>query len=672
MKLSKLLILICCIFFATNLIAQKDPKFKFGDIKPADFSTTAYTIDTSAAAVVLADIGSSEFEGNNKGSFSIVFKNYRRAHILTKNGYGIADVEIPLYTSGSLEEELQNLKAVTYNLENGKVVETKLDVKKAVFKDKINKNLVVRKFTFPNIKAGSIIEFEYKVHSDYIFNLQPWDFQGQYPRLWSEYAVGMPAFYTYVTISQGYQPFYIKDQKNNSVSFNLNSPNGAAASDKYSFISNVTTYRWVVKDVPALKTEGYTSTLKNHISRIEFQLQSIGEPFEYKNVMNSWPVVAKNLLDDEDFGAQLKKDNSWLKDDVAIAIKGAKSPLEKAQNIFAWVRDNFTCTNHNRRYLEQPLKNVLKSRVGNEAEINLLLTAMLRRADIQADPVMLSTRSHGYVHDVYPLLDKFNYVICLTKIEDKQFYLDASEQGMGFGKLSYECFNGNARIIDPDATPIRLDAASLKEVKSTTVFIINDESGKSVGSITRVPGYFESASIRSKVKENGKEEYLKDFKKGFSSEFNFTASRIDSVANFDTPIGVYSEFDFSSGGENIIYLNPMLSDAFKENPFKSAQRLYPVEMPYAMDQTFNMQLEIPNGYVLDELPKQAVVKLNEDGDAVFEYRISSSGSNIMFRSRLIIKRTVYLPEEYENLREFFNFVVTKHNEQIVFKKKVNP
>jgi len=672
MKRSKLLILLCSIFFVTNSSAQKEPKFKFGSITAADFSTTTYEIDSSASAVVLADIGSTVFEGNNKSSFSLVFKNYRRAHILNKNGYDIANVEIPLYTNGDMEEELQNLKAVTYNLENGKVVETKLEVKTAVFKDKINKNLVIKKFTFPNIKAGSIIEFEYKVHSDYIFNLQPWDFQGQFPRLWSEYRVAMPAFYTYVTLAQGYQSFYIKDQKNTRTAFHLAETRGTGASDKASFDANVTDYRWVMKDVPPLKTESYTSTIRNHIARIEFQLQSIGEPFTYQNVMNSWPVVAKDLLEDEDFGAQLKKDNSWLKDEVAIALKGATSPMEKVKNIYAWVRDNFTCTNHSRRYLEQSLKNVLKSRKGNEAEINLLLIALLRRADIQADPVMLSTRSNGFIHAVYPLLGRFNYVICLTMIDGKQVYLDASESDMGFGKLNYECFNGNARVINKDATPITLYSESIKEIKNTTVFIINNEEGKSIGSMTKVSGYYESVGMRNKIKEKGKDEFLKDFKKGFSTNFDITTGRVDSVANIEEPIGVYVEFDVKSGDEDIIYMNPMLMDGIKENPFKSAQRFYPVEMPYAIDETYNMQMEIPKGYVLDELPKQSVVKFNEEGDAVFEYRISSYESNIMFRSRLLVKRTIFLPEEYENLREFFNLVVKKHNEQIVFKKKSNP
>lgn len=175
------------ILFSVLAIAvahsQESPRIKFGNVTAADLQRTVYSVDSSADAVVIADIGHTNFVGNMKGTFSLEFKKFKRAHILNKNGYDIADVSISLYTNGQMEEDLENLKAVTYNLENGKLVETKLDVKNAVFKDKINKNWVVRKFTFPNIKAGSIIEYEYKVKSDFIFNLQPWEFQGAYPRL---------------------------------------------------------------------------------------------------------------------------------------------------------------------------------------------------------------------------------------------------------------------------------------------------------------------------------------------------------------------------------------------------------------------------------------------------------------------------------------------------------
>jgi hypothetical protein len=113
----------------------------------------------------------------------------------------------------------------------------------------------------------------------------------------------------------------------------------------------------------------------------------------------------------------------------------------------------------------------------------------------------------------------------------------------------------------------------------------------------------------------------------------------------------------------------MFGEGYKENPFKSAQRFYPVEMPYTLDETYLLQLQVPEGYVVDELPQQIMVKLNENDDGLFEYRLSESNGTISLRSRLRIKRSLFMPDEYNMLREFFDLVVKKHNEQIVFKKK---
>jgi transglutaminase-like putative cysteine protease len=567
-----------------------------------------------------------------------------------------------------MEEELASLKAVTYNLENGKVVETKLDVKGAVFKDRINKRLSIKKFTFPNIKEGSIIEYEYRLNSDFIFNLQPWTFQGAYPRLWSEYNVSMPEFYYYVTLAQGYQPFFIKDRKERRDNFTL-TDNSSIQSNRESFSCSVADYRWAMKDVPALKEESFTSTLDNHVAKLEFQLAELRYPFTPRNIMGTWTNATETMLKDEDFGLQLTKDNGWLNDVMGEATGGSKDALAKAQHIFSYLRDNMTCTDYNRRYADKNLRTVLKSRNGSEAEINLLLTAMLKKADLDAEPVLLSTRSHGYTYAMYPLMDRFNYVISKLNIDGKEYFLDASRPRMGFGRLGYECYNGHARVVNANATPVEFISDSLMESKITSVFIINDEKGDLTGSIQQTPGYFESNSIRDRIKEKGRESFFNEYKKGWTGEVEMEKENIDSLNNYDYPLAIKYDFKLKLDKEDILYLNPMFTEGIKENPFKSAQRFYPVEMPYAVDETYLLRLDVPKGYVVDELPKQLMLKLNEENDGMFEYRISESNGIISMRSRLRISRAYFLPEEYEMLREFFNYVVKKHNEQIVFKKK---
>jgi hypothetical protein len=667
-------VLLCFLLLQKPAHAQDGDKLKikFGKITPDDFKPTAYAIDSNANAVIIADVGSAEIVGNNKGWFSLVFKNYRRAHILNKNGYDIAEVQIELYTNGEDEEELENLKAITYNLEGGKVVETKLDAKSGVFKEKLSKNRTLRKFTFPNIKPGSIIEYEYKTQSDFLFNLQPWDFQGlDYPRLWSEYNVAMPEFYNYVTLSQGYQQFAVKDQKVRRENFSVSDVRTTGPAGRSTFTSNVTDFRWVMKNVPALKEENYTSTLRNHISKVEFQLASTRDPLTPRNYMENWASVSRDLLQRESFGLQLGKDNGWLNDVMDEAGGKSNNKMDKARSIYNWVRDHFTCTSYNGVSLTQNLRNVLKSRNGNEAEINLLLIAMLRKADIPADPVMLSTRSNGYAHAVYPLLNRINYVIARVILNDSIFYLDASRPRIGFGKLHYECYNtaGQGHVISETPSVVDLNSESLRESKVTTLFVINDDKGNIIGTMQQTPGYYESMRLRNRYSEEGKEAFTKSIQKGMGIDAEIENVRIDSINNYDQPVGLVVDFKWKPEDADIIYFNPMMGEGFKENPFKSTERFYPVEMPYTMDQVYTMQLEIPAGFVVDEMPTQTLVKLNEEGDAAFEYRISTSGNTIMLRSRLIFKRAFFDPEEYDTLREFFNLIVKKHNEQIVFKKK---
>jgi hypothetical protein len=428
-------------------------------------------------------------------------------------------------------------------------------------------------------------------------------------------------------------------------------------------------YRWVVKNSPALKEESFTSTIRNHIQKIEFQLSEQRDPLQYHRYIESWPQVMGKMLQSESFGYQLDRDNGWLKDINEPLMAAGGTQLDRAKRIFAYIRDNFTCTDRSDLYLRQTLKNLVKTRNGNIVEINLLLTAMLKHAKISADPVILGTRSHGVTYDLYPLLHQYNYVIVKTELDGNSYFLDASEPGLGFGYLPPRCFNGHARVVNKEATPIELLPDMITEQKTTSVFVVNDEKGNMIGSMQQKPGYYESLELRRRIKEKGQEELLKDIKKAFGSTIEISNPRFDSLSKYDFDLGIQYDFDIKDEKEDIIYLNPMFGEGYKDNPFKSAERRYPVEMPYAMDETYNLHLEVPPGYELDELPKPVVVKLNEEGDGVFEYRITASAGNISLRSRVIFKRTTFSADEYEMLREFFGLMVSKHGEQVVFKKK---
>jgi hypothetical protein len=661
--------LMTCLALCTS--AQEKLNIKFGRVNPADFDLSKQQIDTGVNAIVIADVGTSSFEGNTKGSFSLIFKRQTRIKILTKNGMDAANFSIPLFSSvisSNGEEKLDNLKAYTYNLEGGKVIETKLESSQ-VFKEKLSKNWVVKKFTMPAVKEGSIIEISYTINSDFLRNLQPWEFQGKYPILWSEYETNIPEFFKYVFLSQGYRNYDIKKDDQSSTTFNITFQNGANASDRVSIPGQVFTNRWVMKNVKPLKKEAYTSTLKNHIQKIEFQLSEIRYPNQASQpIMATWAKVREDLMKDEDFGYQLYKNNNWLDDDMKIIVAGAKDPVAKMHKIYAYVRDNFTCTQHAGMYLSSAsLKSVMKSKSGNVGDLNLLMIAMLSHEGIEAYPVLLSTRSHGYTHELYPLMDRFNYVIACAMVGEEKVFLDATEPLLGFGRLEEECYNGHARLLTETPQAIYFEPDSVKDRKLTTVFLTSDEKGRIQGSLNSQLGYFESLNTRERIKEKGKDDFIKKIKSGYGTDWKIDSVTLDSLKVLDEPVTLHYDLSLDAQ-DDIIYLNPMMSEAYKENPFTAAERNYPVEMPYSFDETYVFNIEVPKNYTVDEVPKPTKVAFN-DGDGYFEYLISQSENLIQMRTRVYFNKTTYLPDEYQNLREFFSYIVKKESEQIVLKKK---
>jgi hypothetical protein len=171
------------------------------------------------------------------------------------------------------------------------------------------------------------------------------------------------------------------------------------------------------------------------------------------------------------------------------------------------------------------------------------------------------------------------------------------------------------------------------------------------------------------IKNSSQKSYETKIKTAYGSDMLIENFGIDSLNKFQFPLSVHYDFALKnlSTGAEILYLNPMLSEGYRVNPFNSAERLFPVEMPFKIDETYLLNMEIPAGYQVDELPKSAKVAYN-DTEGLFEYIIQKTGNNIQMRVRLKFNKAFFPTEEYTDLRNFYAFVVKKESEQIVFKK----
>jgi hypothetical protein len=637
---------------------------KFGDITPETFAPSVYDPDSSANAVILFDKGRVNFDrarGNNYG-FSIVYERHTRIRLLHKNAFNLASIGLG-HKKGTAGMEIENMKGNTYNLEEGKVVVTKLD-KNNIFQEETG-GFLVDKMVFPNVKEGSVIEYSYRIIYPGFGYMPFWEFQHpEYPVLWSEYDITIPSLLEYIIEKQGFLKFTVDSSIISSQVLPVSLPSGPYNSSPVNGAwSGATVERiWAIQNAPPLaKRESYITSLRNYTSKIEFQLSAMHMSGVDRTFRNTWDQLTEELMKNENFGLPLTDRNRWMTDELKKI--NAASP----QQIYRYVRDHFDCSNAESIYLSQPLRKTWDDKKGNVADINLLLTALLQHQGLDAQPVVLSSRAHGLAFEGYPLLKDYNYVITRLKTGDRTWLLDATKTYLGFGQLPELCYNGSGRAIDATHELIQLPPDAQTEKRLTVVFLANSDSLGYSGTFTHTAGIFESMELRNRMKKQKQEDFFEALRKTLPASKTMGQTGIDSLDIPEEPVSWHYDMKYRFTSLTI-YLNPIMHERMSTNIFSAPERHYPVEMPYCMDYSYVISLEIPNGYKIGEMPKSEKVIL-ADSSALFEYMIDHDAERIQLHYRMQIRKTYFSVEEYKGLRDFFAFIIRKEKEQIVFSKK---
>ena len=667
----KILIPGLILAFTTQILIGQNAPIKFGDISLEDLKMVTYLKDTSASAVVLADYGESSLVYNQSEGFRLLFERITRIKILTKDGLDYASFGIPLYKDGGRGEKVTSIKAVTYNLENNEIVETKMN-NDAVFKEKATENYDIMKFTLSGVQVGSILEINYKLMSDFLSHFQDWEFQSSIPVKWSEYRANIPEFYHYDKYSQGYVPLAIIENEQEPSYITLSSKDyfriePIATTHRIDFLEN--RHRWVATDVPAFKPEPFITTPKDYILKINFELayrRFPNEPIE--QYMGSWADLNQTFIASEYFGKHIKG-NGFLKRTVDEVTAGLSSPEHKVAAINNFVAQNIEWNGLSYKATDVPLRKVLDDKKGNSADINLLLAAMLDKAGFEVYPVLISTRDHGFVRQTVPISTQFNYVVCLLKLKDKMMLLDATDKLLPTGTLPQRCLNGNGFVVaerEYGWVPLISPTKSRKYFHADLAI---SPSAELLGKVhVEQSGYFGQMG-RKAFLSKGEHEYVKDLIDSRpwvveKSEFK----NVKEIGEVFTESHDVVISDQAVTTNDMIYLNPFVGLQEKENPFKVEKREYPVDFGSAIEKLYLCKITIPYGYDVDELPKNVLLKLPGNA-AKYAYSLIRSGNDISLTSNLQINNSLFTQEEYPNLSEFFTQIVAKQAEQIVLKKK---
>ncbi|WP_313262328.1 transglutaminase domain-containing protein [Sphingobacterium multivorum] len=630
----------------TNSIAQT---FDFGKVSISDFSRT--DLDSNANAIVLNEFGrSSVFVDDYDNRVKLQHEYHVIIRINNKEGFKKANFEIPSYKRGSyVRDYFDELKAVTYNLENGRIEKTELENKK-VFKENYSAYLDLNKFTLPNIKEGSIIEVSYRTLEQDLFNFKTWEFQDDIPKIQSQYIAIIPASFAYNVVLRG--PYKLTDQK-------------AEALKEFIFLDGLrmdcSKLTYTMKNIPAFMEEDYMTSPTNFKSAIYYELESIFYPStgSKKTFSKTWKDVDTDLMNEKTFGGQLKK-TDLFKANLATILSPTDTKLEKAKKIYNYINKQIKWNNYLGKYAETGIEKALEKRTGNIGDINLALVTALLAADLEAYPIILSTRRNGTPNGLFPVLSDFDYVIACVDIDGVKYKLDASNLYLPFGQLPLQCLNERGRIIyskkSSDWFPLTAQESS--DVNYILEGALNDQF-KIKGKLTISSSGNKALLKRQHIaKFNSLEEYWEKLDVEMPN-ITLTKSSIQNLEDIDQLL--IEEFDVildvsKQMEQDILVLAPNIIDRISYNPFKAQERTYPVDMGFKSKTLYSVKLTIPDHYEIAEKPQNASLALPES-TAKYRYVTQVNGNQLEILQSLAFNKPIFSVDEYFSLKELYSRII---------------
>lgn len=653
--------------------------YKFGKVSKEELEEKFYPLDSTADAAYLYRYRRTYYQYNSSsGWFDVVTEVHNRIKIYTKEGFEKANHSIVYYKPDEGDDEkISSIKGYTFNLDGTKLNKEKLS-KSNIFSEKKNKLRSIKKITMPAIKVGSVIDLEYKIISPYYTYIDDLQFQFDIPVKKIEYSVEIPEYYKFKIANKGHYLIRpTKVNKNNSFSYSekYRQVGGSRGATSTSHQTNKINYKVEYSDyeatnIPALKNnEPFVYNIQNHRGGMKYELSSIdfiGSATKYFST--TWEDVSKQVFKSPDFGGEIEKTN-YFKDDLNAILEKTTTDLEKVEAIFAFVKAKVKWNGYSSKYVDKGVRKAYKEGSGNIADINLMLTAMLRSAGLNASPVISSTRSNGV--PLFPTLDGFNYVITMVSFNDgKYLLLDASEPFSLPNVLPSRAVNWNGRKVTEGGVSSWVsltDLTGLGEEDNNVMIKITDDL--MVEGLLRTK--FKNSKALSFRKNNNhikEESVISNLENKYAIEIE--SYKLNNATDITKPISRLIKFnseDLIEKINNKIYIEPLLFFTERTNPFKLTERKFPVEFNSPFKVKNIIALQIPEGYKIEKLPEPMAIGL-ADNLGGFHYQLKQTGKKISITSILQFKSSIIGSQYYPALKEFYGEMVKKQSEKIVLIK----
>ncbi|MGZ5192275.1 MAG: transglutaminase domain-containing protein [Kaistella sp.] len=608
---------------------KSEKSAKFGDV-PAEvlYRSTHFRID---------------YDGN-------LYQNVvSRVKIYNKdNASDYLGQEIGVYDDNrGSRETLSNLKANTYNFENGKTVTTKIS-KDEKFKSKEDKNYNITKFAFANVKNGSVVEYSYTLLTPFLSSTPRVLIEEEIPARYVEYVLDSPK-------PLGYTINYKGDL----------SPTHRVIEEKQMYGNAYQTYRFAYENVPAYKEEKYVMNNNNYKTGIKAELNSTLINDVFKSYATNWEDIRQRLYQHEDFGLQLDKDG-LVKNLLPSEIKDLPT-LQKADAVLKFVQKNYTWNKQDEVFTDKGIRNLISTKVGNTAEINLMLTMLLRSVGINADPVVLSTVNRGFLLAYNPSISQLNYVVASFLDKDKIYLLDGAYKHSEMNMIAPKALNYYGLIMGKkDVKQINIFYPEVSKTLLTVDAKLNPD-GTIDGHFTDRDTKLYAMVVNERYVED-KEKFVQSYKNEYKFALSNMKHNLHENNDFETMFDFSSDTFVDAIGSKLVF-NPLLFLYAQNHDFKQdTPRKAPLEFYSPSDRVKKVTITLPDNYVFENVPKSKKFR-TQDNALQYTYQVTQTGNKLTVETTTQIDDSVFPKEYYPAFTQIYDNITQQEAQVVTAVKK---
>lgn len=601
----------------------------FGKITDEEWAQGAPEDYPEADAVVLFDHGEMEVTMD-----AVIFHRHIRIKVLTEDGVDLVGERSLWYHDKY--DKLKGFKAHSITPDGKK---HKLE-KDAIFVKEVE-DLREKIFTFPQLAAGVIIEYKFRIYGERFYFLRPWYFQSDAytleSRMTAIMSLGFDYNVSYQNVPGPSREPVVSDRMDRS------------RSDQ----RRITEFAWTMTNLPPIKDEPFMSCEEDYRSSLKFQLLSFTHPQygTFDSYAKNWSEVGETESGFLDIYHNKQKQIREIAEEVTA---GLTTVVEKSQALYQYVTANYAVSTEVMAQFRsnEKLSELLETKLGSAEELNLLLVYLHQEIGLTAYPAYISTRDNGTILVDNPTMRQFNYVICYLVVDDGYILLDTRSDKIPYGILPPSCLVNMGFLIDGENSRLeRFRGLPTPSDRTDITRLYIDETGLATCTTEcRMGGYWAS-NYGSTYEEEDPDEFVNDYfmeKLPGESDLGEYNIVLDSSNQFVVSFDFTNEDLVTTLDDNLL-VQPVVY-RFGTNPFKSTKRFFPVDFMYPF--TFHNVLEITCADSILEVQPPVDTSFEISG-ATFKRHSSVENGVITINFTLDIKTAVYYPGQYSKLRDFF-------------------